>query len=101
MGLSSLVPLLPEIILIFGGLLILMLDATPANALTAARLYGRHGDLFLAIGLVGVIFQLAVAPQVALLCVDVDPFFAFPEAGRLLEHVPGGVGWRRLSQQAH
>jgi len=77
LGLSSLVPLLPEIILILGGLLILLLDTTAGKRTDSGAGYMVVSVLFLLIGLVGVIFQLAVEPQVALFGVDVDPFAAF------------------------
>lgn len=77
LGLGSLVPLLPEILLIIGGLLILILDTTAGKRNDSGVGYMVISVLFLFIGLVGVIFQLAVEPQVALFTVDVDPFAAF------------------------
>ena len=94
MGLGSLVPLLPEIILILGGLLILILDTTAGKRNDSGAAYMVVGVLFLIVGLVGVIFQLAVTPQVALYMVDVDPFAAFLKliiySSMLLVAVAGG-----------
>ena len=59
LGFSSLVGILPEIILIVGGLLILLLDATAGKRSDSGRGFMVISVLFLLIALVGVIFQLA------------------------------------------
>lgn len=74
LGFHSLVGILPEIILIVGGLLILLLDATIGKRGDSGRGFMVISILFLAIGLIGVIFQLGAQPQVVLDMVALDPF---------------------------
>jgi NADH-quinone oxidoreductase subunit N len=77
LGLFSLVSILPEIILIIGGLLILLLDATAGKRRDSGQGYMAISVLFLLIGLIGVIFQFGAEPQVALYMVAIDPFALF------------------------
>ena len=104
LGLGSLVPLLPEIILILGGLLILVLDTTAGKRADSGAGYMVVSVLFLFAGLIGVIFQMAVEPQVALFGVDVDPFAAFLKlivySSMLLVALAGG-GYLNKSIGAH
>jgi proton-translocating NADH-quinone oxidoreductase chain N len=90
----SLVSILPEIILIIGGLLILLLDATSGKRGDSGRGFMAITVLFLLIGLIGVVFQLGVQPHVALYMVAIDPFALFIKliiyGGMLLVAVAGG-----------
>ena len=60
-GFGSLVPILPEIILIIGGLLILLLDATAGKRSDSGAATWSIAVLFLLVGLVGVVLQLGAA----------------------------------------
>ena len=94
LGLSSLVGVLPEIILIVGGLLILLFDATTGKRGDSGRGFMVISILFLLVGLIGVIFQLGAAPQVALTMVAVDPFALYVKliiySAMLLVAIAGG-----------
>jgi len=94
LGLSSLVGILPEIILVVGGLLILFLDATAGKRGDSGRGFMVISVLFLLVGLVGVIFQLGAAPHVALTMVAVDPFALYVKliiySAMLLVAIAGG-----------
>ena len=93
-GFFSLVSILPEIILIIGGLLILLLDATAGKRRDSGQGYMVISVLFLLIGLIGVVFQFGAEPQVALYMVAIDPFALFVKlivyGGMLLVAVAGG-----------
>jgi NADH-quinone oxidoreductase subunit N len=110
-GFSSLVSLLPEIILIIGGLLILLLDATAGKRDSAGGAGSSAGGdsgrgymvvtvLFLLVGLIGVIFQLGAIinnvaePQMALAMVAIDPFALYAKliiyGAMLLVSIAGG-----------
>ncbi len=73
-GFFSLVSILPEIILIVGGLLILLLDATSGKRGDSGRGFMAISVLFLLVGLIGVVFQLGAQPHIALYMVAIDPF---------------------------
>lgn len=79
-GIGSLGAILPEIILLIGGLLVLLLDMLQ-NDETYKRDSGRGfmaiAVLFLSISLVGVILQWDLAPHSTLGVVDIDPFGSF------------------------
>ena len=93
-GLSSLVGILPEIILIVGGLLILLLDATSGKESDSGRGFMVISVLFLLVGLIGVVFQLGAEPQITLAMVAVDPFALFVKliiyGAMLLVAIAGG-----------
>ena len=94
LGFSSLVSILPEIILIIGGLLILLLDATTGKRGDSGRGYMVISVLFLLVGLVGVIFQLGAEVQTALYMVAIDPFALYVKlivySAMLLVAIAGG-----------
>jgi proton-translocating NADH-quinone oxidoreductase chain N len=94
LGFTSLVSILPEIILIVGGMLILLLDATAGKNSDSGRGFMAISVLFLLIGLIGVIFQLGAESQIALYMVAIDPFSLFVKliiyGGMLLVAVAGG-----------
>jgi proton-translocating NADH-quinone oxidoreductase chain N len=93
-GLSSLVGVLPEIILIIGGLLILLLDATSGKRGDSGRGFMAISVLFLLIGLIGVVFQLGIEPQTVLKMVEIDPFSLYVKliiySSMLLVAIAGG-----------
>lgn len=93
-SLASLVPILPEIILIIGGLLVLALDTFTGKQGDSGRGFMAVTILFLGIGLVGVIMQMGATPQVALALVDIDPFASFLKltvyTGMFLVAIAGG-----------
>jgi NADH-quinone oxidoreductase subunit N len=93
-SLASLVPILPEIILIIGGLLVLVLDTFTGKKGDSGHGFMAVSLLFLAIGLIGVILQMGATPQTALALVDIDPFAAFLKltvyTGMLLVATAGG-----------
>lgn len=106
-GIGALGSVLPEIILLIGGLLILLLDMLQNNE-TYQRESGRGfmavAILFLTIGLVGVILQWDMAPGTALSVIDIDPFGTFFKitiyTGMLLVAVAGGGYMNRYSPRS-
>ncbi len=100
---GSLGSILPELILLFGGLLILFMDTTLGNKDDSGRGYMAISILFLFVGLVGVIVQLgqftATAftrePFLAMNVIQVDAFGLFVKAtvytGMLLVGLTGGA----------
>ncbi len=93
-GITSLVGVLPEIILIVGGLLILLLDATSGKRGDSGRGFMAISVLFLLVGLIGVVFQLGVQPQTVLTMVELDPFSLYVKliiySSMLLVSIAGG-----------
>lgn len=100
---GSLGSILPELILLFGGLLILFLDTTLGNKNDSGRGYMAISILFLLVGLVGVVVQLGQftsatvgsQPYLALNVIQVDGFGLFVKAtiyaGMLLVGLSGGA----------
>lgn len=100
---GSLGSILPEIILLIGGLLILLLDTTMGSKNDSGRGYMAISVLFLFVGLVGVIVQFgrfATAgvlgePFVALSVIEIDAFGLFLKvtiyATMLIVAVAGGA----------
>jgi proton-translocating NADH-quinone oxidoreductase chain N len=75
-GFASLAPILPELLVAFGALLILILDtASPQGG--SNRGYMAITAIFLLLGLAGAFVQLGGEPQTALYVVDVDAFSLF------------------------
>ncbi|MEZ4735373.1 MAG: NADH-quinone oxidoreductase subunit N [Caldilineaceae bacterium] len=99
---GSLGSILPEIILLIGGLLILLLDTAMGSKNDSGRGYMAISVLFLFVGLIGVITQFGrfaatgftPEPFVALSVIDVDPFGLFVKvtvyAAMLLVAISGG-----------
>ena len=79
-GVGSLGSVLPEIILLIGGLLVLILDMAQ-NSETSQRETGRGfmaiSVLFLFVGLLAVLLQWNMAEHSAFDMVDIDPVAAF------------------------
>ncbi|MCB0060514.1 MAG: NADH-quinone oxidoreductase subunit N [Caldilineaceae bacterium] len=100
---GSLGSILPELILLFGGLLILFMDTTLGNKNDSGRGYMAVTVLFLLVGLVGVIVQLGQftsttvgsEPFLAMNVIQVDAFGLFVKvtiyAGMLLVALAGGA----------
>ena len=93
-GVGSLGSILPEIILLIGGLLILILDTALNDEKDSGLGYMMVSILFLVLALIGAIFQMDMTPHSVLL-VSVDPFAAFFKiaviTGMLLVAVAGGI----------
>lgn len=96
-GVGELGSVLPEIILVIGGLLVLILDMAQ-NSETYQRETGRGfmaiTVLFLFVGLIGVLVQWNMSEHTALGVVDIDPLGAFFKliiySGMILVAVAGG-----------
>lgn len=96
-GVGSLGSVLPEIILLIGGLLVLVLDMAQ-NSETYQRETGRGfmaiAVLFIFVGLLGVLLQWNMVEHTAFGMVDIDPIGAFFKVviytGMLLVAVAGG-----------
>lgn len=91
---GSLGTILPEILLLIGGLLILILDTTLGDERDSGSGYMAISILFLLIGLGGVVAQVNVQPRSELVVLYVDPFGVFVKmiiyAGMALVAVSGG-----------
>ena len=75
-GFASLTPILPELLVAFGALLILILDtASPQGG--SNRGYMAITAIFLLLGLAGAFVQLGGEPQTALYVVYIDAFSLF------------------------
>ena len=75
-GFASLAPILPELLVAFGALLILILDTVSKQG-GSSRGYMAITVIFLLVGLVGAIVQLGGAPQTVVYVVDIDAFSLF------------------------
>ena len=96
-GFGSLGSLLPEIVLLIGGLLVLILDTAMSGdeEQDSGMGYMMISIIFLIVALVGAILQLEMEPQVAAAVLVVDPFAAFMKiavvTGMILVAIAGGV----------
>lgn len=75
-GFASLAPILPELLVAFGALLILILDTASKHG-GSSRGYMAITTIFLLLGLTGAIVQLGGQPQTAVYVVDIDAFSLF------------------------
>jgi proton-translocating NADH-quinone oxidoreductase chain N len=93
-GFASLAPLLPEILVATGALLILILDTTTGKQGGSNRGYMAITVIFLLLGLVGAFVQLGGQPQTAVYVVDIDAFSLFLKmivyTAMLLTAIAGG-----------
>ncbi|MCL4828019.1 MAG: NADH-quinone oxidoreductase subunit N [Caldilinea sp.] len=93
-GFASLAPLLPEILVSVGALLILILDTTAGKQGGSSRGYMAITVIFLLLGLVGAFVQLGGQPQTAAYVVDIDSFSLFLKmiiyTAMLLTAIAGG-----------
>jgi len=78
-GIGSVGSLLPELVLLIGGLLILLLDIGQSgqNGHSTGRAYMLVSILFLIVSLIGVMFQAGMSPVIELGMVALDPFASF------------------------
>jgi NADH-quinone oxidoreductase subunit N len=96
LGIGSVGSLLPELVLLIGGLLILLLDIGQSgqNGQSSGRAYMMVSVLFLIISLIGVMFQAGMAPVIEMGMVALDPFASFLKmiiiVGMILVAVGGG-----------
>ena len=104
---GSLGSILPEIILLVGGLLILILDTAMSDENDSGRGYMAISVVFLIAGLIGVILQLwsflppsTREPFTALAVIDIDPFGGFMKVSiymaMLLVAISGGSYMNRV-----
>jgi proton-translocating NADH-quinone oxidoreductase chain N len=77
MAVGSLGSILPELILLIGGLVILLLDTAFSSEEDSGRGFMAVAILFLVVALVGVVLQFGMEPHTALTVIDVDPFATF------------------------
>ena len=93
-GVGSLGGILPEIIILIGGLLILLLDMAQTDEQDSGRGYMAVTVLFLIVALVGAILQMGMKPGDVLNVIAIDPFAIFLKitiyAGMVLVAVGGG-----------
>ncbi|MCX6045359.1 MAG: NADH-quinone oxidoreductase subunit N [Chloroflexi bacterium] len=91
---TSLGSLMPEIILLIGGLLILILDTAMSEENDSGRGYMAIAVVFLLAAIVPVYLLLNTKPHTALMVVDVDPFAVFMKftiyIGMALVAITGG-----------
>ncbi len=73
MAVGSLGSILPELILLIGGLVILLLDTAFSSEEDSGRGFMAVAILFLVVALVGVVLQFGMEPHTALTVIDVDP----------------------------
>ncbi len=95
MAVGSLGSLLPEIILLVGGTLILLLDTAFGDEGDSGIGYMLISILFIFGALIGAIFQMGMDPHTAMYMMEVDPFAAFLKiavfVGMILVAVAGGI----------
>jgi proton-translocating NADH-quinone oxidoreductase chain N len=77
LGFGSLGGILPEIILLIGGLLIMLLDMAQGRQQDSGRGFMAVAVITLIVALVGVVLQLEMPQQVVVSMVDIDPFATF------------------------
>jgi NADH-quinone oxidoreductase subunit N len=98
-GIGALGGVLPEIILLIGGLLILLLDMAQGKERDSGSGFMAVTVLFLVVALVSVVLQLDVEPFMALSVISVDPFANFLKivvyTGMILVAIGGGAYMNR------
>ncbi len=102
---GSLGSILPEIILLVGGLLILILDTAMSDENDSGRGYMAISVVFLIAGLIGVILQLwsflppsTREPFTALAVIDIDPFGGFMKVSIYMAMLLGRHFWWQLHE---
>ena len=94
LGFGSLGGILPEIILVIGGLLILLLDMAQGRNQDSGRGFMAVTVIALIVALVGVVLQLGMGQHVVVAMVDIDPFATFLKilvyTGMILVAIGGG-----------
>lgn len=100
-GISSLGSMLPELMLLIGGLLILLLDLGQSGkeGQSSGRAYAAVTVLFLIVALIGVMLQAGIEPYLAFGMVATDPFASFLKmlvyVGMILVTLGGGAYMNR------
>jgi NADH-quinone oxidoreductase subunit N len=93
-GFGALGGILPEIVLLIGGLLILLLDMAQGREQDSGRGFMAVTVIFLIVALVGVVLQLGMDPHTVIATVDIDPFATFLKiliyTGMILVAIGGG-----------
>lgn len=86
--------LLPEIILLVGGLLILVFDWAQGNRSDSGRGFMALAVIFLIAGLIGVVLRMGADAETAMVLVDIDAFGMFLKmviySGMALVAIAGG-----------
>lgn len=94
-GVGQLGGILPEILLLIGGLLVLLLDMAQTGRRDSGRSFMAVTVLFLIAALVGVILQIGMEPYVVLHVLEIDPFATFLKitiyTGMILVAIGGGA----------
>ena len=94
LGFGSLGGILPEIILLVGGIFIMLLDMAQGRQQDSGRGFMAVAVISLIAALVGAVLQLDMAPHVVVAMVDIDPFATFLKilvyTGMVLVAVGGG-----------
>lgn len=100
-GVGQLGGILPEIILLVGGLLVLLLDMGQTGRRDSGRSFMAVSVLFLLVALVGVILQVGMAPYTVLYVLEIDPFSTFLKitiyTGMALVAIGGGAFMNRYA----
>jgi len=74
---GSLASILPELILLFGGLLILVLDTAFSDERNSGSGYMSISILFLIVALAGAVLQMGMDPHIVLSTIQIDSFGTF------------------------
>lgn len=86
--------ILPEILLLVGGILVLLLDMAQTGRRDSGTSFMAVSVLFLVAALVGVLLQVGMEPYVVLHVLEVDPFATFLKitiyTGMILVAIGGG-----------
>jgi proton-translocating NADH-quinone oxidoreductase chain N len=94
LGFGSLGGILPELILVAGGILILLLDMAQGREQDSGKGFMAVTVIALIVALVGVILQMGVDPHTVVDMVDIDPFASFLKIliyiGMILVAIGGG-----------
>jgi len=77
LGFGSLGGILPEIILLIGGILIMLLDMAQGREQDSGKGFMGIAVLTLIVGLAAVVLQLGLKPETVVAMVDIDPFSSF------------------------
>lgn len=77
LGIGSLGGILPEIILLIGGILIMVLDMAQGREQDSGKGFMAISVITLIVALIGVILQMDMAPHTVMTMVDIDPFATF------------------------
>lgn len=92
---GQLLAILPEIVLLIGGLFIVVMDASLSDERDSGTSFMSVSVIFLLVALVGAVFQLGMGPRTEMPGVTVDAFGAFMKliiiGSMVLVAIAGGV----------